>query len=389
MHEKGLAGDVEQRLRCSRYEAPETRTQAACEDADRGEGLVDGRGLPTHLCLTGSIGFRRLSVSLIFSRAPLRISLGGGGTDLPSYYRDHGGFVVAGAIDKYVYVMIHTLFQQRYTLKYSQLEEADDVGAIRHPLLREGLSRHWRGGPLEIATIADAQAGTGMGSSGAFTVALLRGLAHAGRRTVTAKALAEAACEIEIDILREAVGKQDPYVAAHGGISAYTFHPNGSVDVEPLELATGTLNLLREHLLLFYTGDSRSASAVLADQDQRTHAGDARMLDNLHRIKEIGVRSRDLLLAGDLAAYAALMDEHWQAKRSRSPGISTSRTDELYTLARRSGAIGGKLVGAGGGGFLLVYASNPSDTRQAMSAAGSQELLFDFEFTGAYASDRI
>ena len=213
-------------------------------------------------------------MSVIFSRAPLRISLGGGGTDLPSYYREHGGFLVAGAIDKYIYMLMHTVFQRRYKMKYSETEDVDDIAAIRHPILRESLQRYWRGNPLEVASVADVPAGTGMGSSGAFTVALLKGLAHARRTSITQGALAEAACEIEIDLLEEPCGKQDPYVAAHGGICAYTFETDGSVTVEPLELAPETLRGLREQLLLFYTGEARSASAVLvrperADQDRR------------------------------------------------------------------------------------------------------------------------
>ena len=175
-------------------------------------------------------------MSVIFSRAPLRISLGGGGTDLPSYYRDHGGFLVAGAIDKYIYMLMHTAFQRRYKMKYSETEDVDDIASINHPILREALRRHWRGNPLEVASVADVPAGTGMGSSGAFTVALLKGLAHARRTSISQVALAEAACEIEIDVLKEPCGKQDPYVAAHGGICAYSFEPDGTVTVEPLEL---------------------------------------------------------------------------------------------------------------------------------------------------------
>lgn len=188
-----------------------------------------------------------------------------------------------------------------------------------------------------------------------------------------------------MDVLGEPVGKQDPYVAAHGGICAYTFHPNGDVDVEPLELAPATLRRLRDQMLLFYTGEARSASNVLADQDVRSKAGDQAMIENLHRTKEIGRESRRLLETGDLEGYGALMHEHWEHKRKRSPGMSDDRIDGLYTLALRSGCIGGKLVGAGGGGFLLVFARQPEDTRQAMAAAGAAELAFEFEFTGAYA----
>jgi len=326
-------------------------------------------------------------MSLFATQAPLRISLGGGGTDLPSYYRDHEGFLVAGAIDKYVYFMVHTVFQNTYRMKYSSFEEVETAEEIKHPLLREALLRYWRGAPLEIASVADVPAGTGMGSSGAFTVGLLKALALARRTSITAGDLAERACSIEIDILGEPVGKQDQYVAAHGGICTYTFHSDGTTSVEPIELETQTLADLRQKMLLFYTGTSRPAASILADQVARTASGDGGMLDNLHRIKKLGYQSADLLRSGDLDGYAELMHEHWQVKQERSPGMSDPHIDDLYTLARRSGVVGGKLVGAGGGGFLLVYASRPEDTRQAMTAAGLQELPFDFDFQGARGRD--
>ena len=327
-------------------------------------------------------------MAVIFSRAPLRISLGGGGTDLPSYYREHGGFLVSGAIDKYVYMLTHTVFQRRYRLKYAEFEEVDDPREIRHPILREVLVRHWRGEPLEIASVADVPAGTGMGSSGAYTVCLLKALALARHTTLPPRELAEAACEIEIDVLKEPVGKQDQYVAAHGGVCAYTFNPDDTVTVEPLELDPETLRRMSSNFLLFYTGEARSASALLADQNRRTHQQDNSMLENLHRTKEMGLESRALLEAGDLERFAELMDEHWQNKRERSPGMANENIDRLYTLARRSGVVGGKLVGAGGGGFLFVYASRPDDTRQAMRAAGVQELRFELDFLGAIGEER-
>jgi D-glycero-alpha-D-manno-heptose-7-phosphate kinase len=315
------------------------------------------------------------------------VSLGGGGTDLPSYYSQHEGFVVSGAIDKYVYMLVHTVFQRRYRMKYSQIEEVEQASQIRHPILRETLVRHWRGNPLEIASVADVPAGTGMGSSGTFAVCLLKALAQARCTSVTPEGLAEAACHIEIDVLGEPVGKQDQYVAAHGGICAYTFCRDGSVRVDALELAGETLRRLRDQLLLFYTGDSRSASAILADQHTRSMAGDQEMIQNLHRTKEMGYLSRDLLLNGDLNAYAALMHEHWEHKRKRSQAIANHRVDRLYDVARDSGVIGGKLLGAGGGGFLLVFTPRPEDTRQAMTEQGAEELAFAFEFGGAVASE--
>jgi D-glycero-alpha-D-manno-heptose-7-phosphate kinase len=325
-------------------------------------------------------------MSVISTRAPLRLSLGGGGTDLPSYYREHGGFLVAGAIDKYVYMLMHTVFQRRYRMKYSEFEEVDTPGEIRHPLLREAITRHWDGNPIEIASIADVPAGTGLGSSGAYTVCLLKALALGQRLSTTPGWLAESACEIEIDILGEPVGKQDQYVAAHGGICAYTFHPDGSVEVRPLRLSERTRNALSDNFLLFYTGEVRSASAILSDQTKRTEAGDRAMTDNLHRTKEIGHQSCALLEAGELEQYARMMHEHWETKRARSPGMSNERIDRLYSLALESGAVGGKLVGAGGGGFLLVYSARPDATRAAMAQDDAQELRFEFEFQGCVGS---
>ena len=226
-------------------------------------------------------------MSVIFSQAPLRISLGGGGTDLPSYYTEHGGFLVAGAIDKYVYMLIHTEFQRRYRMKYSQTEEVERISDIRHPILRETLAKYWHGSPLDIPSVADVPSGTGMGSSGAFTVALLKGLAHARRTSITAGSLGEEASEIEIEILQEPCGKQDPYVSAHGGICAYTFSPDGSVGGRTPGVSPETLRALREQLLLFVRrGSRRVGGAVGSGRADQT--GDAEMIENIHRTKQSG-----------------------------------------------------------------------------------------------------
>lgn len=328
-------------------------------------------------------------MSVIVAKAPLRISLGGGGTDLPSYFRDHEGFLIAGAIDKYVYILVHAAFRKTFQLKYSQIEETETPEQINHPIIREVLKRYWSGDPLEITSIADVPAGTGMGSSGSFTVALLKALAQCRHIATTPARLAEQASEIEIEILNEPIGKQDPYVAAHGGICAYTFHRDGHVTVEPLLLSASTHERLRNHLLLFYTGTTRSASSMLSDQDTRSRAGDGEMLMNLHRTKEFGYQSRDLLESGDLIAYAHLMNEHWQNKRQRSQDMTNPHIDFLYETALKNGAIGGKLIGAGGGGFLLVYSEVPTQTREAMAAVGAPEQTFDFEFGGASAQGLV
>jgi D-glycero-alpha-D-manno-heptose-7-phosphate kinase len=326
-------------------------------------------------------------MSVIFTRSPMRISMGGGGTDIPSYYRTRGGFLVAGAIDKYVYMLTHTVFQRRYRLKYSEFEEVDDPADIRHPILREALLLHWRGSPLEIASVADIPAGTGLGSSGSYTVCLLKALALAGRMSTTPHDIAEAACHIEIDVLGEPSGKQDQYAAAHGGICAYTFNEDDSVDVVPLRLSPETLEGLADGLLLFYTGQTRSAGDLLADQDRRTRALDAEMIANLDRTKEIGYASRDLLESGDLTAYAGLMHEHWVNKRGRSAGMTTDKADHIYAVGRANGALGGKLVGAGGGGFVMLYSEDPARTRRALAAEGVDEVRFDFDFQGCIGQE--
>jgi D-glycero-alpha-D-manno-heptose-7-phosphate kinase len=328
-------------------------------------------------------------MSVIFTRAPLRISLGGGGTDLPSYYRGHGGFLIAGAIDKYIYMLTHTVFQQRFRLKYSEFEEVDRPEEIRHPILREALCRHWEGSPLEIASVADIPAGTGLGSSGSFTVCLLKALSLGGRMSSTPEAIAEAACHIEIDVLGEPSGKQDQYVAAHGGICAYTFNPDDTVVVEPLRLSSQTLQGMSDGFLLFFTGETRKATDILQDQDRRTRELDAGMVANLDRTKEIGVESRALLEAGELTEYGLLMHEHWLNKRGRSAGMTTVRVDELYAIARDAGAVGGKLVGAGGGGFLLVYAPDAGPVRERMAHAGAAEVRFGFDFQGCFGQEYL
>ena len=326
-------------------------------------------------------------MSVIFTRAPLRISLGGGGTDIPSYYRERGGFLVAGAIDKYIYMLTHTVFQQRYRLKYSEFEEVDDPADIRHPILREALCLHWQGAPLEIASVADIPAGTGLGSSGSYTVCLLKALALAGRMASTPGDIAEAACHIEIDVLGEPSGKQDQYAAAHGGICAYTFHEDDTVTVEPLRLPGDTLQKMQDGFLLFFTGETRKATTILADQDARTRDMDAAMLANLDRTKEMGFESRALLESGDLVRYAELMHEHWLNKKARSAGMSTGRADDMYDVARANGAVGGKLVGAGGGGFLLVYSEDVDRLRRAMGGVSAPEVRFQFDFQGVFGTE--
>ena len=320
---------------------------------------------------------------MIITRSPLRITLGGGGTDLPSYFRRFGGFVMSAAIDKYVFVTVTRPFVKGIYLKYSQLEKVDAVDQIQHPIIRESLRLFdWETPQVEITALADIPAGTGLGSSGSFTTALLKALYAHRRQLIDTKALAELACDIEIDKLGEPIGKQDQYAAAFGGVTCFDFNEDDSVGAEPLRLGYERLHQLEDNLLLFFTGFARSAGDILRDQDVRTATDDTAMLTHLHHVKELGLRSRRALEHGDLDGFGDLMHEHWEHKKQRSDGMSNARVDEWYELARQHGALGGKLVGAGGGGFLLFYTTQHGMLREAMQRAGLQELRFRFDFEG-------
>jgi D-glycero-alpha-D-manno-heptose-7-phosphate kinase len=321
---------------------------------------------------------------VIITRSPLRVSLGGGGTDLPSYYREHGGFLIAAAIDKYVCITLHQTFVDELIIKYSQLERVQQLDQVQHPIIREALRQVGHDGlRLEITSMADIPAGTGLGSSGSFTTALLKAL-HAFQRTpVDPRELAEQACAIEIDRLGEPIGKQDQYIASYGGVTCFTFAPGGAVGVAPLRANADTLFNLEDNLLLFFTGYSRSASGILREQDQKSRQADPDMTDNLHFVKELGYCSKEALERGDLHGFAELMNVHWEHKKKRSRGMSNGTIDRWYATARDSGALGGKLIGAGGGGFLMFYAEEKSRLRAAMACEGLREVRFGFDFEGS------
>jgi D-glycero-alpha-D-manno-heptose-7-phosphate kinase len=319
---------------------------------------------------------------MLITRTPLRISIGGGGTDLPSFYRRRGGFVISAAINRYMFIALNRTFTQDYLLKYSQLERVDTIDAIQHRIIREVLRRHEVQPGIELVSLADIPSGTGLGSSGAFTVGLLQAIYAHKRVHVTAYALAEEAAHIEIDVLGEPVGKQDQYIAAFGGLTCFEFHPDDQVTVTPLLVSQETLQELEEHLLLFFTGYARPSGAILSDQRTRTDDGDDEMLDNLERTKDLGLRIRRVLEAGEAAAFGALMHEHWEGKRARSKGMSNGVIDAWYEKGLASGATGGKLVGAGTGGFLMFYAEDPSSVREAMASEGLVETRFSFDLDG-------
>jgi len=320
---------------------------------------------------------------MIITRSPLRITLGGGGTDLPSYYERFGGFLVAAAIDRYVYVTITRPFAPGIYLKYSDIEHVEAVDDVRHPILREALRmQNLRTPQIEITTLADIPAGTGLGSSGSFTTALVKALYAHRRRLLHSSEVAKLACEIEIDRLKEPIGKQDQYIAAYGGLTCFDFHKDGSVLARPLAVSMETLWDLEDNLLLFFTGFSRSAGSILKEQKDRSQELDEEMLANLHYVKDLGSRSQRALEAGDCPLFGELMHEHWEHKKQRSKQMSNPKIDEWYELGRRNGAIGGKLVGAGGGGFLLFYTEDRKRLRQAMATAGLEEMRFRFDFEG-------
>jgi len=321
---------------------------------------------------------------MIIARSPLRISLGGGGTDLPSYYREHEGFLVAGAIDRYVYVTVIRPFTEGISLKYSKLELVEKVEDVEHPIIREALKlMNLRTPQIELTALADIPAGTGLGSSGSFTTALLKALFAHRHRPILPTDLAELACDIEMNKLGELVGKQDQYIAAYGGLTCLTFGRDGRVEAVPLKTDRDTLFDLEDNLLLFFTGFARNASEILKDQHIRSTKNDPAMINNLHYIKDLGLRSKLSLEAGKAADFGALMHEHWEHKKKRSQGMSNPHIDEWYELGRKNGAIGGKLVGAGGGGFLMFYAEDRNRLRHAMARAGLEEVRFRFDFEGS------
>ncbi|MBF0475529.1 MAG: galactokinase [Deltaproteobacteria bacterium] len=320
---------------------------------------------------------------MIITRSPLRISLGGGGTDLPSYYKEHSGFLIAAAIDKYVYITLHHTFVQELIIKYSKMERVGSIDEIQHPIIRECLRLTGVEAPhLEMTSMADIPAGTGLGSSGSFSTALLKALHTMKKNLVHPNELAEQACHIEIDILKEPVGKQDQYIAAYGGLTCFRFMPNGQVEAWPLKIAQDTIYNLEDNLLLFFTGYSRSASGILKEQDDKSKKNDRDMISNLHFVKELGQESRQALESGDLHKFAELMHVHWEHKKQRSGGMSNDPINDWYEIARANGALGGKLVGAGGGGFLMFYAEDKVNLRRAMREVGLPEVRFRFDFEG-------
>jgi D-glycero-alpha-D-manno-heptose-7-phosphate kinase len=320
---------------------------------------------------------------MIIVRSPLRISLGGGGTDLPSYYKDHTGFLIAAAIDKFIYITLHRTFVEDLIIKYSKMERVKSIDQVNHPIFRSALQLlkidHCN---LEITSMADIPSGTGLGSSGSFTTALLKALHTYKKHLIHPEELAEQACQVELDLLKEPIGKQDQYIAAFGGITCFNYLRSGKVEAKPLSISEETHYNLEDNLLLFFTGYSRSASGILKEQNDKSKQKDQEMIENLHYVKELGYRSQKAFESGNLQEFGTLMNEHWDFKKRRSGSMSNPKINEWYELAIKNGAIGGKLIGAGGGGFLMFYSEQKTKLRLAMKEAGLVEVRFQFDFEG-------
>ena len=323
---------------------------------------------------------------MILARAPFRISLGGGGTDLPSYYSQHGGFILSAAINKYLYIYVNRPSADDFIrVKYSRYEQVASPDEVQHDLVRPALKLLDLNGSLEIVSMADIPAGTGLGSSGVYLVALLAALYELKREKVPTQVLAEQACHIEMNLAGHPVGKHDHYLSAFGGMTCLDIGADGRVKVSPLDISITTVEEFRNCVLLFYTGITRRSSGILEEQKQDTQRQHTTVIDSLHRTKELGYRIKEALEQGDLERFGRLLDEHWQNKKRRSSKISAPQIDHWYEIAKENGALGGKLIGAGGGGFFMFYCPNnhKARLRQAMAAEGLREMPFDFDFDGA------
>jgi len=323
---------------------------------------------------------------MIIVRAPIRIPIGGGGTDLPSYYSLYGGEWTSAAINKYVYIAVNKRFGNTLRVSYSKTEEVENPDQVQHPIVREALKLLKINGGIEIVSIADIFSNTGLGSSGSFTVALLTALHAFLRKDLPPrKEIAEQACHIAIDLLKEPSGKQDEYISAYGGITSFFASKNGEIRVEPLypqKISPETLRELETNILMFYTGVRRESRDALKIQAQATQKGEKEMIENLHRIKEIGREIREALALNDFNRFGKLLDLHWQEKIKRQ-GTSNPQINRWYGIAKTAGAIGGKLMGAGGGGFFIFYCENQKDKlRKAMASLGFKEEPFHFDLEG-------
>ncbi len=319
---------------------------------------------------------------MIIIRSPLRISLGGGGTDIPSYYQEKEGFFISAAINKYVYVTVTKPFEEGIYLKYSKIEKKNKIKDINHKIIKEVLKKELKENRIEITTLTDIPAKTGLGSSGSFATALIRAIYSFNQKILDKRNLAELACEIEINKLRQPSGKQDQYISVYGGISEFYVNKKGNVKVKTLKISKDTILELEDNLLLFFTGFSRNSSLILKEQNDKTIKNDKEIIKNLDYVKALGFEIKKTLTKGDCLEFGRLLHDHWMNKLKRSKNMSNSTINNIYDFGLRNGAIGGKLIGAGGGGFILFYTNNPNQLRKAMQKKKLEEVRFKFDFEG-------
>ncbi len=317
---------------------------------------------------------------MIGTRTPFRVSFVGGGSDIRAFYSRHPGSVVSTTINKYMYIFVHPFFDERIQVKYSKTELVCSIDDLQHPIVREILGRFQVTG-VDINSIADIPAGTGLGSSCSFTVGLLHALCGYVSRYPSKENLAREACEIEIDVLKEPIGKQDQYSAAYGGLNFITFYPDESVNVEPIIMPTQKLRELEKNLLFFYTGMTRSAGSILRDQTNNILA-DTGAFGTLVRMTDLAKTVRDELSQGNIDNVGLILDENWRLKRTLSSRISENEIDSYYRTARKNGALGGKLLGAGGGGFLMFYCQEEHQERLAYALRELRPFRFKFDNFG-------
>ncbi len=327
---------------------------------------------------------------MIITRTPFRITLGGGGTDLPSYYNEFGGFVFSVTIDKYMYINLNTpIVDDLIRIKYSKYEEVSNASEVQHELAREALNLMNIKNSIEIQSMADIPSGTGLGSSACYLVGLLNALHCYKNANISRQDLAEEACFIEMNILKHPVGKQDQYTAAFGGFTVLNIDKSGLVKVERPNISEDVIDELEGSMLIYYTHTTRSTAEILKEQSkaaQDKKSGSHQVvIDSLHQIKEIGYKSLEAVSKGNLDEFGKLMDTHWRTKKKLSGKISNSAIDDLYELGIANGALGGKILGAGGGGFMLFYCPKvyQHELTRAMSSAGMRRMRFKFDFDGS------
>lgn len=322
---------------------------------------------------------------MIITRTPFRITLGGGGTDLPSYYENHGGFIFSFALNKYMFITVKRPFADKLIrLKYNISETVENVSKLKHDIARECLTKLKITDSIDVVSMADIPAGSGMGSSSSYTVGLLNALHTMKREYIPLQELAEEACDIEIYRLNKPMGKQDQYLAAFGGFTILEIAKDGKVTVKRANISDTTIEGLNRNLLSFYTGVQRKNVGILAKQSKATEDNKKQVLDSLHYIKDSGYKILDIVESGNITELGHMFDEHWKYKKQLAKGISNPQFDEIYKIAMQNGALGGKISGAGGGGFFLFYCeNNQSKLRKAMKEVGLKEMRFDFDYEGS------